>query len=246
VFSLSRLRAAFLFLDFSVDRAIPEQTKGSMKKALVTILTAASAAAQSSTDGTIVFKSIGIQNAAGNGTYNVPLYTSNGDNLQTVNGVPIFIGNGNSVTPAGASGVTVGLFLSSNLTTPLATGQLGTGAAAQQPYIITPAPSQTVYVPGQPPGSTPSLTIRAWSTSAGSFGGAQTTFGALWGEWVITSKPLGGVPLGGGTPITPPSLTGWGNENGSGFELGMVIPEPSAIALSILGVGALVIARRRK
>jgi hypothetical protein len=48
-----------------------------MKKALLTILAAVTAAAQSSTDGTIVFKNIGIQNAAGTGTYNVPLFASN-------------------------------------------------------------------------------------------------------------------------------------------------------------------------
>jgi hypothetical protein len=193
-----------------------------MKKALLTILTAISVAAQSSSDGTIVFKNIGVGNAAGTGTYNVPLFNSQG------------VGAGNTVT--------VGLFLSSNLNTPLATGVLGT-TAAQSPYIVTPAASQTVFVSGQLPGSTPSLTIRAWTTSAGSFDAALTTPGAQWGEWVITSKPLGGVPPGGGTPITPPSLTGWGSETGTGFVLS---PEPSTIALTVLGVGAFALARRRK
>jgi hypothetical protein len=215
-----------------------------MKRALTIFLTAASVAAQSSTDGTIVFKTIGIQNAAGAGTYNVPLFANNWDNVVG----NFYVGNGNSSTPAGLvpGGVTVGLFLSSNLNAPLATGQLGTASAAQQPYIITPAPSQTVYVPGQTPGATPSLTIRAWTTSSGSFSAAQR-YGGQWGEWVITSKPLGGIPDGGGTPITPPSLTGWGNENGSGFELNLTdAPEPTTIVLAVLGVGALALARRRK
>jgi len=211
-----------------------------MKKALFTIfLTAASVAAQSSSDGTIVFKSLGIQNAAGTGTYNVPLFASNHDGI-----------SGNSTVGGGTipGNVTVGLFLSSSLTTPLATGQLGTANAAQQPYIITPTPAQTVFVPGQPPGSTPSLTIRAWTTSSGSFEQAKYFDfpDGQWGEWVITSKPLGGTPPGGGTPITPPTLTGWGAENSSGFELNPTLPEPSTIALSVLGVGALVLARRRK
>jgi hypothetical protein len=144
--------------------------------------------------------------------------------------------------------VTVGLFLSSNLTTPLAIGQLGTAVVAQQPYIITPAASQTVFVPGYTPGATPSLTIRAWTTRSGSFTAAQSLQGLMngeqWGEWVITSKPLGGVPIGGGTPIIPPTLTGWGNENGSGYELNGV-PEPSTIALGALGIGAIALARRR-
>jgi hypothetical protein len=96
-----------------------------LKKAFFAILTALSVAAQSSSDGTIVFKNIGIQNAAGTGTYNVPLFSPGGT------------GAGNTVT--------VGLFLSSNLNTPLATGVLGTNAA-QSPYIVTPAASQTVFV----------------------------------------------------------------------------------------------------
>jgi hypothetical protein len=169
-----------------------------MKKALLAIAAMAVSASvfAQSNDGTLVFKNLGVQNAAGTGTYNVPLFANNGDAIL-----------GNSTTGGGSlqGGVTVGLFLSSNLNTPIATGFLGTGAAAQQPYIITPAPAQTISVPGQPPGT----------------------------------------PAGGGTPITPPSLTGWGSETGSGFELN-IAPEPSTIALGVLGIGALVLARRRK
>jgi hypothetical protein len=216
-----------------------------MKKALLALTAiglSASVFAQGTSDGTIVFKNIGVGNAAGTGTYNVPLFDNNKDNLQG----STYVGNANSAVGAGNS-ITVGLFLSSNLNTPLATGVLGT-TAAQSPYIITPAASQTVSVTGNAPGSTPSLTIRAWTTSAGSFAAAQTTADAQWGEWVITAKPLGGVPAGGGTPITPPSLTGWGSEAAPlGFELNRTaVPEPSTIALGVLGVGALVLARRRK
>jgi hypothetical protein len=223
-----------------------------MKKALLAIAAmavSASVFAQSS-DGTLVFKSLGVQNAAGTGTYNVPIFASNGDNIQ--NGVAVgYTGNttqGNSAVGGGSlpSGVTIGLFLSSNLASPIATGQLGTANAGVQPYIITPAPAQTISVPGQPPGATPSLTIRAWQTSDGSFAASQARNGGQWGEWVITSKPLGGTPAGGGTPITPPTLTGWGAETGTGFELNQTVPEPTTIALSVLGIGALVLARRRK
>lgn len=208
-----------------------------MNKALIactSILGAIPVFAQSSSDGTIVFKSLGVQNAAGTGTYNVPLFSCSMENPANSIGAGALPG-----------GVTVGLFLSSNLTTPLATGQLGTANAAQQLYIITPAPSQTIFVTGQPPGSTPSLTIRAWTTASGSFAGALTSVGGQWGEWVITSKPLGGTPAGGGgTPITPPTLTGWGSENGSGFELNCV-PEPSTIALGVIGIGFLAFRFRR-
>jgi len=214
-----------------------------MKKALLALTAiglSASAFAQGTSDGTIVFKNIGVGNAAGSGTYNVPLFVNDRNNPQG----QFDIGNGTSATGAGNT-ITVGLFLSSNLNTPLATGVLGT-TAAQSPYIITPQASQTVSVTGNAPGATPSLTIRAWSTSAGSFAGAQSTVDAQWGEWVVTAKPLGGVPAGGGTPITPPSLTGWGAETGTGFELSRTVPEPTTIALGVLGVGALVLARRRK
>jgi hypothetical protein len=202
-----------------------------MKKALFTVFLTASVIAQSSTDGTIIFKSIGIENAAFTGVYNVPLYIRDETSGTTF--------------PAGAypGGITVGLFLSSNVDTPLAIGQLGTATPAQQLYIITPKPSQLVSVPGQPPGSTPSLTIRAWATTAGNFAAAQSASGVPSGEWIFTSKPLGGVPPDGGLPIPPPTLTGWGPENGSGFEM---IPEPSIIALSVLGIGALVVGGRRK
>ena len=65
-----------------------------------------------------------------------------------------------------------------------------------------------------------------------------------WGEWVITSKPLGGVPPAGGIPLVPAHLTGWGSENSTGFTL--VIPEPSTFALGVVGVSALVIGCRRQ
>jgi hypothetical protein len=180
-----------------------------------------------------------------NGSYNVPLYASNGDNIQ--NGVSV--GNGNSTIGAGTlpgGGVTVGLFYQNNL---LGTAILGTTATAS-PFFVTPSTQELQIKDAAgnvaPAGSTPVLTVRAWSTAHGSFAAAQTTVGAQWGEWVVTAKPLGGVPPTGGTPITPPSLTGWGNENGSGFELNQVAPEPSTIALAVLGVGALALARRRK
>jgi len=222
-----------------------------MKKALLALTMAALSASvfAQSTDGQLNFKTAAIQKLDGSGSYNVPLYASNGDNIQ--NGVAVgYTGNttlGNSTVAAGTipGGVTVGLFLA-GATTPFAQGTLGTSGVTAL-YVALPAPSQTVTVPGQPINSTPSIFIRAWSTSAGSFAAAQTTQFAQWGEWNITTKPLGGTPAGGGTPVTPPSLSGWGTEAGSpGFELNQTVPEPTTIALAVLGVGALVLARRRK
>jgi len=206
-----------------------------MKKALLAVaamVVSSSVYAQ----GTLIFKTLGVQNAAGTGTYNVPLFANDGNN-GGVGNIPPEAGLPGAGTLAG--GVTIGLFAPGGLT-PFATSVLGT-TAAQSPYAVTPA-SQTVAVPGSAPGTTPTITIRAWQGT--SFVQAQNG-GLNWGEWTLTTKPLGGDPGGGALPITPPTLTGWGAENGSGFELNQA-PEPTTIALGVLGVGALVLARRRK
>ena len=132
-----------------------------MKKALVAwgfFSLAASTFAQGSTEGSLNFKTLGIQKLDGSGNYNVPIYQYDG----------IFGGGGGTV-------------------------------------------------------------------------GVGTLTG---GEWTFTTKPLGGDPGNGGLVITPPTLTGWGPENGAGYEL--MIPEPPATAFIVLGVGGLALARRRK
>jgi len=170
----------------------------------------------------------------GNGSYNVGIYADNGD--QTAN---------NSVTPAGTlpGGVTVGLFYQNNL---LGTAILGTTAASGA-FFVTPTTQELQIkdaagnVP--PPGSTPTLTVRAWTTASGSFAAAQTTPGGQFGEWTFTSPPISGA---GSPPSLPPTLTGWGNQLVStGLEL-TTAPEPTTVALGVLGLGALVLARRRK
>jgi len=210
-----------------------------MKKALLAIaavVVSGSAFAQ----GTLIFKTLGVQNSAGTGTYNVPLFASNGDNVTA----GVSVANENSTAPAGTlpGTVTLGLFVAGS-TTPFATGILGT-AAATGPYVVTP-PSQTVAVPGAAPGTSPTIFIRAWQGSQG-FDAAKLTQNSNWREWQYTTKPLGGDPGGGALPITPPTLTGWGAETGTGYELNMTVPEPTTLALGVLGVGALVLARRRK
>jgi hypothetical protein len=198
-----------------------------MKKALLAIAAVVTSASVLAADGTLIFKTLGIQNAAGTGTYNVPLFQ-----------------NGSTTVGAGSlpGGVTLGLFTAGS-TTPFATSVLGT-SSAQAPFAVTPA-SQTVGVTGNNPGTTPTITIRAWEGA--SFAAAQSTPGQQWGEWTLTTKPLGGDPGGGALPITPPTLTGWGPENGSGFSLNITpTPEPTTIAFGILGIGALALARRRK
>ena len=162
----------------------------------------------------------------GNGSYNAGIYEFGG--LATKNGAGDLPG-----------GVTVGIFYQG---TQLATALLGT-TVASSPFFFTPTTQDVVIkdAAGTPlaPGSTPQLTIRAWQTSAGSFDAAKAGAGQ-YGEWTFTSPPISGA---GSPPSLPPTLTGWGPVDGAGLEL---VPEPSTIALGVLGVGALIVARRRK
>jgi len=210
-----------------------------MKKALLAItavVTMAASVFTEAADGNVVFQNINIAVPGGgstgggnnNGTYNVPLFQA---------GQLGVAGQGAGLLPGG---VTVGLFETSNLNTPLATATMGT-AANTAAFIATPF-SQPVTITGNAPGSTPSLTIRAWQGS--SFAADQAGAGQ-WGEWTFTSPPLGGVPPAGGNPIPTPTLTGWGDPNGTGFALTSTVPEPSTIALGVLGVGALFLRRRK-
>jgi hypothetical protein len=209
-----------------------------MKKALLALamVTVSTSVFAQSTGGTLNFKTLGIQKADGSGTYNVPIFQSNGD-------TPTGIANDNGTVGAGSltGGATLGLFVNGS-STPFFTSILGT-TTAQSPYAVNPA-SGSVTVPGTTPGQQIPLTIRVWQGS--SFATAQSTPGQNWREWTFTTKPLGGDPGNGGLVITPPTLTGWGPETGTGYELNVTVPEPSTIALGVLGVGALVLARRRK
>jgi hypothetical protein len=126
------------------------------------------------------------------------------------------------------------LYLSSNgsLTplTPVTTFQAaGTGASAiKSQYLV----GVTVDVPGVTPGTEASFVIRAWKTSAGSFDAAKA--GNLgWGE----SQAFKATPTV--APASPGNLTGLTQ----GFSI--VIPEPSVIALGVLGASALLLRRRK-
>lgn len=205
-----------------------------MKKALLALTAvtmAASVFAQGTTDGNVILQNINIAIPGGgtsggsnnNGTYNVPI-------LQFGNST------GAGLLVGGAKGA---LFLTSDLNTPLATTILGT-AAGSAPFFATPF-SQPVTITGNAPGSTPSLTIRVWQDTTKTFAQAQAA-GLQTGTWTFNSPQLGGTPPGGGTPIPTPTLTGFGTIDGAGFHL---VPEPSTIALGALGIGALLIRRRK-
>jgi hypothetical protein len=104
----------------------------------------------------------------------------------------------------------------------------GTGSAAiADRYWI----NQTVDVPGVAAGASANFVVRAWQTSAGSFDAAKAA--GNFGE----STPFA-VTVGGGT-LPPANLTTL-----QAFTVA-VVPEPSVIALGVLGASALLLRRRK-
>jgi hypothetical protein len=223
-----------------------------MKKALIVLAAVAAicASTYAQSSSTVIFRNRNIattqpdSTAAGyvpggnnNGSYNVGIYANNGDSP---------IANDNSTIGAGTlpGGVTVGLFYQNNL---LGTAILGT-TVASAPFFVTPT-TQELQIKDAAgavaaPGSTPTLVIRAWTTSSGGFAQAKTDPAGQWGEWTFNSPPISGA---GSPPSLPPTLTGGGNQLVStGLELNTNVPEPTTMALGALGIGALVLARRRK
>jgi hypothetical protein len=197
-----------------------------MKKALIAlaaIATSASALAQ----GTITFFNNNIINPANGQLYRAGIFQDN---------EPLVMGDvkGDSTIGAGA-GFTAGLFLATDLSTPLATVTFRT-TSAQEVFAIT----QDVVVPGVAPGASANLVVRAWTTSAGSYQAALTTPGAQVGEQAFASKQLGGT----NPNPPPPSFFTPDMAPFTGFEM-ETVPEPSTYALCALGIGALMLRRRK-
>jgi hypothetical protein len=100
--------------------------------------------------------------------------------------------------------------------------------------------SAALAIPSVAPGATASVQIRAWATSAGATYEQALASGSGFG----TSTPILSVVTGGAgsPPSLPAELTGLTSFAISG---GVVIPEPSVLALGALGGLALLIRRRK-
>jgi hypothetical protein len=98
------------------------------------------------------------------------------------------------------------------------------------------APNNLVTIPGITTSAT--LAIAAWNTEGGtvsSLGLAQATPGDQWGISAIATEPVGIAPAT--PPYLPAGITS--------FSLGAT-PEPSTIALGVIGASAFLMRLRRK
>jgi hypothetical protein len=140
-------------------------------------------------------------------------------------------------TGAGA-GITAQLFLvgaGGTLTAiPGTTTFRETPAAAT--FFVNPT---SVSVPGVAAGTAATVRMRAWATSAGSYDAAIAGAGLAGESNDVTISQLGGTPAGGGAPIPDPGLSGL-----QGFTIN-IVPEPSTMALGLLGAAALLYRRRK-
>jgi hypothetical protein len=141
-----------------------------------------------------------------------------------------------------ADGLTIGVYYGAEGASRDAL-QLAPGTASissTTPGVLVNAPS--IYqLPGTEPGQVVSLQIRAWNQA-----------GTLFGETPIIStfqiNPQTGERQGLG-PTTGPGYVIWqtaSSTNPQRFTPLVVVPEPSTIALAVLGLGSLLLFRRRK
>jgi hypothetical protein len=158
--------------------------------------------------------------------------------------VPIIFFDTNEGGGLVPGGLTVGLF-EENATLPLVTTQLRTDTPANAAFFATATQTATTSYPA---GSKPTLYVRAWQTSFGTglagYNAARFGGGVWGGPWDFITQPLGGTPAAG-LPVPTPGMTGWGPTDGSGVIVITFVPEPSTIALGALGVGALLMCRRK-
>jgi len=120
-----------------------------------------------------------------------------------------------------------------------AASALTTNGVSGGPSAFSSTPAQAGYFTGSsrvltgfPGGTTVTLQVRAWATATGNSWESATTRGES-----PTLQFTLGTP-----PATAPNMVGL-----QAFNVApLIVPEPSSIALGLLGLGALALIRRRK
>jgi hypothetical protein len=119
-------------------------------------------------------------------------------------------------------------------------GALGTSSTSSAGIIV--APSVYGLNPGSEPLQTVFMQIRGWDASFGNDWAAAQQSGALFGQTDVRQVTLG--------PTAGPGTVIWQGATGTiatRFNpLVLVVPEPSTIALGVLGLGSLLLFRRRQ
>jgi hypothetical protein len=173
------------------------------------------------------------QRLTGNSAAGIPAGT-------TVYGGALLAGTGFTAELWGAGGANV----SEAVLLPIAKTYFRTGSAAGLIDAAGLVGGQTaVVVPNAPidaAGTKGTFQLRAWDNN----GGTITTWalalagGHGFGKSTVFSPP-NDLGLSGTPPASPPNLTGL-----TSFNL-TIVPEPGVIALSVLGLGALLLRRRK-
>jgi len=161
--------------------------------------------------------------------------TINFGNRVSPNFAPVTMPDG--TTRLDGAGFSAQLYLAGSLTAVGTPVPFRTGTVAGS-WQLTEIP-----VPGVAPGTTASFLVRAWANGGGAFAtyDAARTGGQLYGESLsFTSLPLGG----GSPPAAEPNIVGnpLAANNLQPFSL---VPEPSTIALGLIGAFALLLRRRK-
>jgi len=173
------------------------------------------------------------------GSFRAPIY-----NFDPANSTAVIQGQSALGVPAGTTVYPGGLLSGANYTLALWAGssannlqQVATASirSATDPAALPNGliATTTVTVPNAAPGSTIFFQMRAWDTRTGASYDTATSRGQ---SQVVQSGPLGGIGPDG--PILAPNTVGW-----TSFSL--AVPEPSVIALGALGLGALLLRRRK-
>jgi hypothetical protein len=216
-----------------------------MKKTLITTLLLVAAV------GAFAQGSLNFGNQFGS-TVIMPIY-----NVDPANPLHVVTGNSALSKPSGTTVYAGGLLSGPGFTLALFAGAQGTASdqlrlAGSAPLRSGATPTalpnglittlQALPIDGVAPGGIAQLEIRAWDNR----GGTVDTWAKVLADPTVArgtsgtflSGSLGGVGPDG--PILPPNTTGW-----QSFGL-FVVPEPSTIALAVLGLGSVLLFRRRK
>jgi len=127
------------------------------------------------------------------------------------------------------------------------TATFGTGVSAG--YLTSASGGGARAIPNVAAGTPAAFQFRVWSANFATWDAAWAAYQASdpsakvgvngWSGAGLPDTVLTSAGLGGGT-ITPPNMVGL-----TSFQLHNAVPEPSTIALGVLGIGALLLRRRK-